>query len=469
MRNAHILAVDVGGGSLRAALVRVDGTIVASSAIALAIDEPRPGWAELDPERWWQAFRRASARVLRHAPQPDAICVCALTRTQVLLDADGRALGRAILFRDRRAAAVARELDGVTAFDARARLAWIERHQPARFARIATVVEPKDYLNFRLTGVVAADSVTRSRGAQAALPPAREDGQADRRNEGVAERVIAPWQQVGVVQPGTLPRLAGVPVFAGALDTWACAVGAGAVAPGQAYDVAGTTEAVGLVTAQPVTAPGLLRLAWTETAHQLGGPTQAGADCARWCHDTFRVRGTLAAAIERVRSTLRPDAPLFLPYLAGERAPVWSSAVRGAFHRLDRAHGPDDFLWSTLEGVAHAVGDILRRAQANSGVTAHELRVCGGGARSDVWCALKADVLGLPVLRTRAAETGIVGAAMAAAVGIGACPDLLHAARRMARVGQRFVPHARHAAAYAQRAADYDAIRVAALALAERA
>lgn len=502
MRNAHILAIDVGGGSLRAALVRVDGTIVASSAVVLAADEPHPGWAELDPEAWWQAFRRASARVLRNAPPPSAICVCALTRTQVLLDADGRTLGRAMLFRDRRAAAVARELDGATAFDARARLTWIERHQPARFAKIATVVEPKDYLNFRLTGVVAADSVTRSRDAQTSpstlFPSGRAQMQQRPDDEPVAERpsardsrksaspplgtggviapppfatanVITPWQQVGVVQARTIPRLAGVPVFAGALDTWASAVGAGAVAPGQAYDVAGTSEAVGLVTTEPVTAPGLLRLAWTETAHQIGGPTQAGADCARWCHESFRVHGTLAVAIERVGPKLRNNAPLFLPYLAGERAPVWSSAVRGAFHGIDRAHGPDDFLWSTLEGVAHAVGDILRRAQASAGVTAHELRVCGGGARSDAWCALKADVLGLPVLRSRAAETGVVGAAMAAAVGIGAYPDLVHAARRMAGVGRRFVPHARYAAAYLHRAADYDAIRRAALELAEPA
>src|SRR6478752_7364520 len=245
MRHEHILAVDVGGSSLRAGLVRSDGTIVSSAAVSLPSLEPRAGWSELDPELWWRAFLRASSRVLRGAPQVSAVCVCALTRTQVLLDARGRALGNAILFRDRRAAAVARELDAATAFDARARLAWIERHQPARFAKVATVVEPKDYLNLRLTGILAADTVTRSRGP---APPLS------------TRNVVAPWQQVGVVKIEAMARLAGVPVFAGALDTWASAVGAGAVAPGQAYDVAGTSEAVGLVTAQPASAPGLLRL-----------------------------------------------------------------------------------------------------------------------------------------------------------------------------------------------------------------
>ena len=451
MRNEHILAVDVGGSALRAGLVRLDGSIVATAAVALVAHEPRAGWSELDADLWWQALLRSTARVLRNAPPVAAVCIGALTRTQVLLDAQGRTLGRAILFRDRRAAAIARELRDATAFDARARLAWIERHQPRRHARIAAVVEPKDYLNFRLTGVIAADSVTRSRDAALAHSTAN---------------VVAPWQAIGTVQATAVPRLAGVPVFAGSLDTWTSAVGAGAVAPGQAYDVCGTSEAVGLLTTQPTRVPGLLHLAWTERAHQVGGPTQAGADCARWCHDTFRVSGTLASALARVGGALRTDAPLFLPYLAGERAPLWSTTVRGAFHRIDRGHGPDDFLWGALEGVAHAVRDILGRAQAGTRETAHEVRIAGGGAQSDAWCALKADVLGLPVIRTVATETGLVGAAMAAAVGLGAYPDLERAARRMARPARRFVPRARYAAAYAQRAALYDAVRDAALALA---
>lgn len=434
MRNEHLLAVDVGGSALRAALVRTDGAIVAARAVALRIDSPRAGWAEQHPEAWWRGFLRVSTALMRHAPRVAGISVGAMTRTQVLVDGEGRTLGPAILFRDRRAASIAAELGDTTAFDTRARLAWIERHQPARFARIAHVLEPRTFLNFRLTGDVSAAA-------------------------------CAPWQSVGHVRG--IARLAGVPVFAGAMDTWTSAVGAGAVEPGQAYDVAGTTEAVGLVTPHAVEAPGLKSMAWTETAHQVGGPTQAGADCAAWCHETFRVKGALPAAIARAGSRLREHAPLFLPYLSGERAPVWSSGVRGAFHRVDRAHTPDDFLWSTMEGVAHAVRDILAAAQRSAGLSALELRACGGGARSDAWCALKADVLGIPVIRTRAAETGLVGAAMAAAVGLGLHRDMRHAAARMIRRERRFAPRVRFASAYATRAAQYDAIRRLALHLSD--
>jgi xylulokinase len=251
------------------------------------------------------------------------------------------------------------------------------------------------------------------------------------------------------------------------MDTWASAVGAGAVAPGQAYDVAGTSEAIGLLLAQPATVPGLVSLPWTESAHQVGGPTQAGADCAVWCHAAFRVRDALPDAVERVgRGPLRPHAPLFLPYLAGERVPVWNANVRAAFHNVGRASSPDDFLWGVIEGVAMAVRDVLDYAQAGSGTRARVLIVAGGGARSDAWCRMKADVTGLPVLRPAQSETGLVGAAIAAGVGLGVWADVAQAAAAMVARVRRFEPRQARVAAFAARFAQYRQIKQAALALA---
>lgn len=436
-----VLAVDVGAGSLRAGLVDMRGRVRAASAVPLSIREPRRGFAEIDPEHWWSALRRTSAAALRGLPRRGrvvAVCVCGLTRTQVLLDRRRRPLGPAIAFRDARAAAIARELPGTTAFDAEARLAWIERHQPARHERIDLVVEPREFLAGRLTGRFVTG--------------------------------LAPWQCVGPVRDDVTPELREVPVFAGAMDTWASAVGAGAVLPGDAYDIAGTSEAIGLLTARPARAPGLVSLPWTEGAHQVGGPTQAGADCARWCHAAFRVPGSLESALARVgRGPLRADAPVFLPYLAGERAPVWNSEVRGAFHGIGRGSAPDDFLWSVLEGVALAVRDVLDVAQEGSGTRARELRVAGGGARSDAWCRIKADVTGLPVLRSAEPETGLVGAAVAAAVGLGLAADIAGAASAMVTRLRRFEPRRARHDAHTARFARYRRIRQAALALAASA
>lgn len=479
----YLLAVDLGAGSLRAALVGADGRIAALASRKLAAGRPRPGWVEIDPQRWWDALRATTGRLLRDLPRSSrvaGVCVCGMTRSQVLVDARGRTLGPAMLFHDARAADEARAIagdfptdnpaDAISAFHPLARLAWVARHRPARFARIAAVLEPKDFLNYRLTGAIAGDTVTHSRDRVPRATGRRPRDAIDRCVELLRPELRAPWEPVGVLVSREAPfsRLTGIPVFAGTIDSWASAVGSGAVLPGQAYDVAGTSEAVGLVIPRRVAVRGLVSLAWTERAHQVGGPTQAGADSARWCHTTFRVRGALATAIERAgKAPTRAGRPLFLPWLAGERTPVWRSDVRGAFHLVGSDCEPDDFLRSVLEGVAIAVRDILEHATGGSGVRATELRASGGGARSDVWCRIKADVLGVPVVRSTQAETGVVGAAIAAAVGLGLHRDVGTATRAMARIDRRFEPSRRLRAFYDDRAAAYRQARATALALAD--
>jgi xylulokinase len=481
----YLLAVDVGAGSLRAGLVCADGRVAMMIAKRLPAAQPRPGWHEMDPERWWEALRAAAQALLRRVPRAArvvGVCICGLTRSQVLLDERGRVLGPAMLFRDRRAADDAQEIarefaadnpaSAVSAFHPLARLAWVARRHPRRFARIGSVLEPKDFLNYRLTGAIAGDSVTHSRERPRRLAPRQRPDAIDRCLALLQPDLRAPWQRLAAIQPasGPLARLAGVPVFAGSMDAWASAVGSGAVCPGTAYDIAGTSEVAGLVTSRRFDVPGLVSLAWSERAHQAGGPTQAGADCARWCHATFRVRGPLERAIERAGTApVHAERPLFLPWLGGERTPVWRSDVRGAFHGVARDAGPDDFLWSVLEGVAMAVRDILEHAMFATGERAREVRVSGGGARSDAWCQMKADVLGIPVVRSPQPETGVIGAAMAAAVGLGLHRDMDAAARAMAPAGRRFEPDRRRHAFFDERAALYRQAKAAALAFADAA
>jgi xylulokinase len=473
-----VLAVDLGAGSLRAAAVTPRGRVVAAAALPLASSETRPGWSEIDPALWWRALCDAIGTVLDKLPRgaiPAGLCIAGLTRAQVFLDAAGDVLGPAILFRDRRAAEEADEAaryfaasnpaDAITAFHPLARIAWLARHEPALFERVAAVAEPKDYLNFRLTGRLAGDVVTYSR-FEVLAPTGPLPHTLQRCLDRLTVERLAPFQVLGPVARREPPfdRLAGVPVFAGSMDAWASAIGAGAVRAGQAYDIAGTSEVVGLITGARRGVAGLVSLRWGEDVHQLGGPTQAGADSARWCHDIFRLRGGLAAAIERA-GRLPPSAelPLFLPYLAGERAPLWRADLRGAFHRVSRAHGPDEFLFAVLEGVAHAVRDIVARAASGSGETPRELRICGGGARSNAWCQLKADIADLPVARVAARETGLIGCAIAAAFGLGLHPSLEAASDAMAPVEQIFVPRPEFAAVHRARADSYRRAQSAAL------
>jgi xylulokinase len=472
------LVFDLGTGSLRAGLVAPNGAIIVQTSVPIRDREPVPGRHEIEPELWWQALRRAAAQILDRAPQGTpivAICIGGATRAQVFLDADGKPLGSAMLFRDRRAAQEAGEISpyfaddnpgaAITAFHPLARIAWLYHHEPALSARLYAVCEPKDYLNFRLTGRIACDSITYSRFDS--LKPSRalpdwlqsclDRLQLDRRE---------PWAVLGPVACAERPfdRLRQLPVFVGSMDAWMAALGSGAVVPGQGYDIAGTSEVVGLVTEKRAAAPGLVSLRWTETSFHLGGPTQAGADSARWAHKTFRVRGRLADAVERAGAIApRADEPLFLPYLAGERTPVWRADVRAAFHGIGLDHGPDDFLWATLEGVALAICDILDHATVASGETLLELRVSGGGAHSDAWCQLKADMLGVPVARAAQAEAGLSGAAIAAAVGSGVYPSIAAAAAAMTDIARVFAPRPALAGLFAERAKRYAAAKAMAL------
>jgi xylulokinase len=477
-----VLTADLGAGSLRVGAVTPTGQLVAVAGVPITAAEPHPGWSEIDPEIWWRAFGTATAAVLQKLRAVDhvvGLCLSSLTRSQVFLDRDARPLRPAILFRDRRASdeavAVAQHFvgenpaDAITPFHPLARLAWFARQEPRLFERLHAVAEPKDFLNLRLTGKNAVDTITASR-YDGLRPTGSLPAWLERCANLMTVERRAPWAILGsiVCREAPFDRLAGVPVFCGAMDAWATAIGAGAVHPGQAYDIAGTSEVVGLITRARATATGLVSLVWTEDSHQIGGPTQIGADCAVWCHERFRIRGGLKQAVERAGRRPPSDAmPVFLPYLAGERAPLWRDDVSGMFHGLSRQHGPDDFLWAALEGVAQAVRDILATATAATGVGADEIRICGGGARSDAWCQLKADVLGVPVLRSIHRETGLVGTATAAWVGLGRHPNLAAAAARMCPIECRFEPQRGLAPFYLGRAALYRQVKAAALALAD--
>ncbi|WP_348525001.1 FGGY-family carbohydrate kinase [Pararhodobacter sp. SW119] len=478
-----LIAIDIGTSALRTAAVTPDGRVLACALEPLSFSEPFPGWAELDPEDWWRALCKTTGKVLEDLSDkhlPLGLCVCGVTRTQVLIDAGGSVLRPAMLFRDRRAESDARVVaaalpqsnpaETISAFHPFARLAWLARKEPEIYSRIDAVLDPKDWLIHRLTDTLTADAVTLSRLDAFASSGQLVSGELSRIGSLIDRPRLWPWQEAGRITETAAPfdRLRGLPVFSGSMDAWATAVGAGALLPGQAYDVAGTSEAVGLLSTVRKGVDGLVSVLWGESLWQLGGPTQIGADSATWAHEVFRVKGRLSTAIERAGH--RPpadDLPVFLPWLSGERTPVWRSDVRGMFAGLSRGNDGDALLWSVLEGVAHALRDILEIAGRETGERITELRVCGGGAQSDAWCQIKADVTGVPVVRTAAKETGLIGAAMCAAVGCGLHATLPAAAQAMCRTDAVFEPRAPLAALFGRRARIYQDLKRMALSLPE--
>jgi xylulokinase len=457
-----VLAIDLGGTSLRAALVDPSGRIVAVQAVASAVAQDDRGWAEVDPATWWRDLCTVVEALAGAAPADfagvEAIAISAITRTQVFLDRAGRVLRPAILWQDTRAEALlpalrercpadhpeTREL-GV--FHPLARLWWLARKEPAIATSLAAVVDPKDYLNHRLTGVLASDPVSLARlcAAATAGPDGRSLLAAAGIGAGVVPRLVDPCSVVGRVLPGLggpWEGLVGRPVIAMANDTWASVAGLGAMRPGVAYNLSGTTEVLGVVATTPATADGLLSVDWGGGLHQLGGPSQNGADALAWLASLVSAGAVGEALGDLLARPRDPDPLLFLPYLRGERVPFWDPSLRGAFIGLNRRHGSGDLAWAVMEGIAFLNRLVLERAEAGSGTRVGEVRFGGGGAASAAWCQLKADVLDRPIVTTAEDEHGLLGGAIVASAVLARQPSLAAAQQAMVREARRFAPAA---------------------------
>lgn len=484
----YVLAVDLGGTRFRAALVDSQGVIAHACAIdSPAGSGPQPGWDEIDADTWWRGLQvLADTLAVQAGPAFDAveaIAICGVTRTQVFVDAQGAAIRPAITWRDTRAAPdVAQwvqslpqdhpEVRQINAFHPWARIAWLLRTEPDHAARVHAVLDPKDYLNLRLTGRAASDTVSMARLAASARPGSAANAVSTTASEsrtapdllsavcagpGWVPTLLDPLDTVGPVQsglPGALGRLAGRPVIACANDTWAAVAGLGALRPGYAYNISGTTEVFGAVGVEPVQAQGLMTVDWGGGNHQVGGPGQNGADTIAWLLPLLSRLGAegMAGVGDALTALLAaprdPQPALFLPYLQGERVPYWDPNLRGAFLGLNRRHGPGDLAWAVLEGVAFLNRIVLERAEAALGCPVAQIRFGGGAASSPQWCQVKADICERPIVVGQAEQPGILGAAVTAWTGLGRYGGFAAAQDALVRVARRYEPQAGRTAAY---------------------
>ncbi len=464
-----VLACDLGGTSFRAALVDDTGAIRAQHAIAgPASRDDSAGGSEIDPDAWWELLVKACIALAAEAPALfeaiGAVAICGVTRTQIFLDRDGRSLRPAMTWKDTRADALAARLRerlstahpesaAVNAFHPFARLAWLREQEPEVFAKLACLLEPKDYLNFCLTGRRASDPVSMARLLAAASPhEGRDLLSATGVPAAILPEMLEPWEQVAPIQPGLpapLDRLTGKPVFCASNDTWAAVVGLGAMREGFAYNVSGTTEVLGVVGREPARAEGLLTVDW-RGLFQLGGPSQTGADTVSWL---LALLGRDGAAVGQEIDALLagprdPQPLLFLPYLQGERVPYWDPSLRGALVGLNRRHGPIDLAFAVLEGVACLNRVVLERAEAAIGRAATEIRFGGGAAANPAWSQIKADLCGRPVVVAASKEPGLLGAAIIAFAGLGRFGSLAEAQQALVTVARRFEPDPARKPAY---------------------
>lgn len=444
-----VLALDVGTSSLKGALYSLaDGSLIAESDASYSLQRPQPMWVEQLPADWWSALQ-TTCKTLCTIISAEHIYAVGLTGqvpTMVLVDQVGQAVAPAISWQDRRAEVEAewlkqdvgaQQLSEWLGLDMPidpgwppARLVWLARHRPELIAQTYKIFMAKDYVGCQLTGAFCSDAWS-AKGINHLLTgkPTAEYYDCVGLPASLAPQIKAPHEIIGEItaQAAELTGLrAGTPVINGSSDAVCGMIGTGVVGrDNTAFNLTGTSEMIGRSGGHPTS--GLLFIPGEVTGAQsvLYGPTQSGGDSLVWYTEFCRTdfADALAAA-----SDAPPGARgvVFLPYLAGERAPIWDSGARGAFIGLLREHDFGCGARAVMEGVAFSVRHVLETAGVHRSPII-PLRVAGRSARLPLWNQIRADVTGLCVEIVKQGTSVTLGAAMLAATGIGQFNNLLEA------------------------------------------
>jgi xylulokinase len=448
----YFLGIDSSTTATKALLMHADGEVVGVASSEYTYEVPQPLWTEQNPDLWWQATTLSVRQVLADSQvDPGEIRGVGLTGQMhglVLLDSEGEVLRPAILWNDQRTGAECDQIrtllgkerfiqitgnDALTGFTA-PKVLWVKNQEPEIFARVGQILLPKDYVRFKLTGRYATD---KAGGAGTVLFDVR---QRDWSPEVVAALGIDPaWlpptfegtSVTGYVstQAAEATGLAeGTPVVGGGGDQATAAVGTGAVVEGIVSLSLGTSGVVFAAADRPIVDPEGRLHAFCHAVpgkwHLMGVMLSAGGSL-RWYRDTLApgvdFQTMLAPAAEVPPGS---DGLLFLPYLTGERTPHPDPLARGAFVGLTVRHSQAHLTRAVLEGVAFGLRDGFELMQAAGLADVTQVRITGGGARSPLWRRILADVLGGELVTVNTTEGAAYGAALLAATGTGAFPDV---------------------------------------------
>jgi xylulokinase len=484
-----VIGLDVGSQSIKGVLIDGDGVERAGASTALSMSHPRGGWAEQDPHHFEEGIASVIARLLTNAKCDGAdvgvLSLACQVDGVVALAPSGEALGNAIIWLDRRADVQA---DGMAASVGKAHLfevtglvpdashsgpkiLWLRDNDTERFTSAMAFPPVAGYLLHRLTGQLAVDHANAS---SSMLYDLRSRSWSDELLGafGLDESQLGNILHAGEIA-GTLTARAAeelglsrsCAVLVGTGDEHAASIGAGATADGVITDVTGTAEPVTVTSKKFVLDYEML----VEThAHAVDGyylienPGFVSGGSTKWLAEN--VLGVDQAAIFDLaaRAAAGADGVLFIPALSGSMTPTWNAQMRGTFAGLAMSHGSHTMARAVLEGCAFALRDVVERF-SSLGLGRDEIRVVGGGAASDTWMQIKADVTGRPIHRVMVKEATALGAALLAGVAAGIFADLDDAVHRSVTLADEpFAPNSgnrsRYDDAYGRYQKLYDAV-----------
>lgn len=469
------IGIDLGTSSTKLLLSDEKGNILNTVSKDYPLIFPHPGWSEQDPELWWKACAEGIPELLKGF---DASYVAGIgsggqMHGLVALDKDDNVIRPAILWNDGRTAEEVvylneeigrKKLSELTANIAFAgftapKILWMKKKEPENFARISKIMLPKDYINYRLTGVHCCDYSDAS--GMLLLDVKNKKWSKEMLDicsikESQMPALFESYEVVGSLK-GDVAGLLGLPktvkVVAGAGDNAAAAVGTGTVGEGKCNISIGTSGTVFISSDHFGVDPNnaLHAFAHADGGFHLMGCMLSAASCNKWfCEDILGSDDYAALQSAIKPENLGKNHVFFLPYLMGERSPINDTDARGTFVGMTMDTSRADMVQAVLEGVAFAIRDSVEVARS-LGIEIKRSKICGGGSKSPLWKAIFANVLGIPLDMVKTEQGPGFGAVMLAMVGCGLYKDVQSAADSLVSTASTVEPDDKLVALYEER------------------
>lgn len=475
MSDQLLVGIDIGTTAAKAIICDEAGQLLAQAGEEYPTHFPQPNWAEQDPDDWWRAICAVLRRVLATSgcdpAEIAAISISSQAPTLVAVDPQGKPLYPALIWMDRRSdpqceqwnaggfeAQIARINGGrIDPYYLAPKIGWLRDCVPDIYARCHQILQANGYIVHKLCGRFCMDS------SHAPLTLLYDSAAGQWSDEllaltGIDRSKLPPVLNCSEIIGEVTPEAAaatglapGTSVIAGMTDGTAAGIEAGLVRPGDAAEMTGQSTVLLICSDRPYQGDSLIPLGHPSPGlHLVVGALVASGGALRWFRDQLgEVERQTAArqgvdpfdllGAEAAQSPPGANRLIFLPYMYGERSPIWDSNARGVFFGLSLATQKRDLIRSIMEGAAFGLRHNIEVASA-AGFVPASLACVGGGSRSALWNQIKADVLNRPVHLPRAAVGAPMGDAMMAAVAAGFYPSVVDAVAHMVASGPVFEP-----------------------------
>jgi len=480
MAESYIIAHDLGTSGNKAALTDLTGKVIASAERRYEVHYSPDGGAEQDPEDWWQAIVKTTREMMDKANvSPKQIAGLSMSAQMVgtlPVDAAGEPLRRAMIWLDARAEKEGEILRQKTKLPfiggkaPSAKIYWIMRNEPEIYAKTHKMLDCKDFLQFRMTGVYATDFTLAS--ATTYFNPWTNKWWANilKAMELPVEKLPTAMLSTDVVGKLTakaateLGLVEGTPVVSGGGDIPCAIIGSGAISPGRSHLYLGTSAWVMAITNEFILdAEGLIPCVGCDrTTYALGGEMDNAGGCLKWFSENLMSQEDRVAAardgitiyqyMDRLAEKVPPGSEglLFLPWMWGERAPIDDDNIRGGFANLSLNHTKGHMIRAILEGVGYHLRWIFSAIEA-AGLPQKELNVIGGGATTSTWLQILADTTNVKLLQVeQPLDACARGAAMTAAIGLGFYTGFAEVEKVIELTGAEFSPNPEYRDLYDQ-------------------